>query len=317
LLTYGAQSFTYTANGELATRTNSTTGQTTTYRYDVLGNLTHVGLPGGRQIDYLIDGQNRRVGKLIDGVVQQFVYATHVNVPEYIIRGAALWLVITDYLGSVRRIVDSTSGAVLETVEYDAWGSVRSDTQPGLQPFGFAGGLFDRDTALVRFGARDYDASLGRWLAKDPLRFLGGSVSLYVYAADDPINILDTYGMDWLDSLVSLNESLGIREALQVDVGARGTCVAKCVETRRFDNLLIPALSAMPKRLLPPFRVPVPSQPLTTLPSTLAHYLGGRTTAIGSGLRGLGRVASKVATPLTIAEGFLGYRHYRPMCGGM
>ena len=31
-------------------------------------------------------------------------------------------------------------------------------TQPGLSPFGFAGGLYDDDTGLVRFGARDYDA---------------------------------------------------------------------------------------------------------------------------------------------------------------
>jgi RHS repeat-associated protein len=30
-------------------------------------------------------------------------------------------------------------------------------------PFGFAGGLYDPDTKLTRFGARDYDASIGRW----------------------------------------------------------------------------------------------------------------------------------------------------------
>ena len=41
-------------------------------------------------------------------------------------------------------------------------------------PFGFAGGLHDRDTNLVRFGARDYDPSIGRWTAKDPIDFAGG-----------------------------------------------------------------------------------------------------------------------------------------------
>lgn len=36
------------------------------------------------------------------------------------------------------------------------------DTKPGFQPFGFAGGLYDRDTRLVPFGARDYDPETGR-----------------------------------------------------------------------------------------------------------------------------------------------------------
>jgi len=35
-------------------------------------------------------------------------------------------------------------------------------TSTGFQPFGFAGGLYDRDTNLVRFGARDYDPETGR-----------------------------------------------------------------------------------------------------------------------------------------------------------
>jgi RHS repeat-associated protein len=32
----------------------------------------------------------------------------------------------------------------------------------------------ERREGLVRFGARDYDASTGRWTAKDPIRFDGG-----------------------------------------------------------------------------------------------------------------------------------------------
>ncbi|MDH5679538.1 MAG: RHS repeat-associated core domain-containing protein, partial [Nitrospinota bacterium] len=44
-----------------------------------------------------------------------------------------------------------------------------SDTNPGFQPFGFAGGLYDQHTKLTRFGARDYDAHAGRWTSKDPI----------------------------------------------------------------------------------------------------------------------------------------------------
>ena len=51
----------------------------------------------------------------------------------------------------------------MQEIDYDELGNVTNDTSPGLTPFGFAGGLYDKDTGLVRFGARDYDASVGRW----------------------------------------------------------------------------------------------------------------------------------------------------------
>jgi YD repeat-containing protein len=55
-------SYTYTANGELLTKADA--NGTTHCGYDVLGNLRTVVLPSGDQIDYVVDGKNRRVGKL-------------------------------------------------------------------------------------------------------------------------------------------------------------------------------------------------------------------------------------------------------------
>ena len=40
-------------------------------------------------------------------------------------------------------------------MDYDEFGRVVL-TNPGFQPFGFAGGLYDEHTELTRFGARDY-----------------------------------------------------------------------------------------------------------------------------------------------------------------
>src|SRR5262249_1665378 len=59
---------------------------------------------------------------------------------------------------------------------------------------GFAAGLYDQDTKLVRFGARDYDAETGRWTAKDPIRFYEG-VNVYTYVLNDPINLGDPGGL--------------------------------------------------------------------------------------------------------------------------
>jgi RHS repeat-associated protein len=57
--------------------------------------------------------------------------------------------------------------------------SALADTNPGFQPFGFAGDLYDQDTKLVRFGARDYNPAVGRWTAKDPT-LLSGEVPTFM-----------------------------------------------------------------------------------------------------------------------------------------
>ena len=89
-------------------------------------------------------------------------------------KNGSIYRIISDHLGSPRFIVDIQTGAVVQRMEFDAFGNVALDTNPGFQPFGFAGGLYDLDTKLVRFGARDYDAEIGRWTSKDPILFKGG-----------------------------------------------------------------------------------------------------------------------------------------------
>jgi RHS repeat-associated protein len=61
-------------------------------------------------------------------------------------------------------------GTPAQRIDYDELGRVLADSNPGFQPFGFAGGLHDVDTGLVRFGARDYGAVMGRRASKDPVQ---------------------------------------------------------------------------------------------------------------------------------------------------
>lgn len=214
LLQYGNSTFAYTANGELDTKTVS--GQVTDYTYDVFSNLTSVTLPNGTQIKYFVDNEGRRIAKAINGttssawlykddlnpvaefdrsgnLVSRFIYASRINVPDYMVKQGATYRILSDHLGSVRLVVNTQTGAIAQRLDYDAFGRITADTNPGFQPFGFAGGFYDPDTGLVRFGARDYDSEIGRWTTKDPAGFEGG-VNLYTYVDNDPVNVIDPEG---------------------------------------------------------------------------------------------------------------------------
>ncbi len=217
MLRYGVASYTYTPAGELKSKT--TAGQTTSYDYDLLGNLIHASLPDGARVEYLVDGQDRRVVRKVNGsftsrflwhdelklaadldadgnVTTLFVYAGRPNLPSYLVRERQTFRLITDHLGSPRLIVNADSGEVRQRIDYDEWGNMTRDTSPGFQPFGFAGGLYDASTGLVRFGARDYDSLTGRWTSKDPRLFAGGSANLYTYVSNDSVNSVDYAGAD-------------------------------------------------------------------------------------------------------------------------
>jgi RHS repeat-associated protein len=216
LTRYGTKSYDYDRRGQLARVTDSSTGRTTGFRYSTLGQLLGVTLPSGSRIDYVIDGLGRRVGKQVDGELRQgflygdptgpvvelaadgsvrsrFVYGTGAT-PDYMVRDGVTYRLVSDERGSPRQIVNASTGEVVQELDYDEFGNVTRDTNPGFQPFGFAGGLYDRDTGLTRFGARDYDAQTGRWTAKDPILFAGGDANLYSYSLADPVNFVDLNG---------------------------------------------------------------------------------------------------------------------------
>lgn len=216
LLTYGANSYSYTANGELLSK--MTGGTTTSYAYDVLGNLMQVVLPGATTIDYVIDGRNRRTGKKVNGVLTQsflfqdqlnpiaeldgvgnivsrFVYGSKSNVPDYMTKNNVTYRIISDHLGSPRLVINTVNNEIVQRMDYDEFGNVVNDTNPGFQPFGFAGGIYDQHTGLVRFGARDYDSDSGRWTSKDPVGFASGDTNLYTYVLNNPLRWTDPTGL--------------------------------------------------------------------------------------------------------------------------
>lgn len=219
LTAYGQFSYKYTNNGELKSKTDTSTSTVTTYVYDALGNLVTVSPSTGLAITYVIDGMNRRVAKKrgtsvikqwlyrdglkpvaeLDGsghLLSTYVYGSNRNVPDYMVTGGKTYRILTDQLGSVRMVVDvSDSTHVPFSATYTAFGEATITGTPDFLPFGFAGGMLDIDTGLVRFGMRDYDPVIGRWTQKDPIRFKGGQANIYVYLNNDPLNGVDPLGL--------------------------------------------------------------------------------------------------------------------------
>jgi RHS repeat-associated protein len=234
----GSVAYAYDNLGRTATRVRRDASdaitESTTLVYDSDGALRSFTRTGAEAVSvtYEQDAVGRRVARRVGGSVtarwlyrgihpvaeydgawvlrRVFVYVTRGHVPDYVLaREGSAWVpyrVVTDHLGSVRRVVRVSDGAVVQRMRYDAYGRVLDDVIDeawSALPFGYAGGLYDRDTGLVRFGARDYDAEIGRWTAKDPIGFSGGDSNVYVYVGNDPQERHDPSGLFGVNELAS------------------------------------------------------------------------------------------------------------------
>ncbi|MFC1816115.1 RHS repeat domain-containing protein, partial [Thermodesulfobacteriota bacterium] len=215
LLSAGPATYSYDLDGFLTTKTNG--ADVTTYDYSSRGELLNVALSGGTVVEYIHDPLGRRIAKKVNGAIvekylwqgltqllavydgsdnlmMRFEYADG-RMPNAMTSGGSTYYLTYDQVGSLR-VVANASGSVVKRIDYDTFGNILADTNPAFEvPFGFAGGLYDINTGLVRFGYRDYDPDVGRWTAKDPILFAGGDMDLYGYCVSDPINLNDPLGL--------------------------------------------------------------------------------------------------------------------------
>jgi RHS repeat-associated protein len=104
---------------------------------------------------------------------------------------------IHDHLGSVRVVVDKNAN-VVEAFDYYPFGAelrstVNDDQAANLR---FTGKELDKEShiGLYYFGARYYDAEVGRFLGVDRFADKYPSMSPYQYAANNPLKFIDPTG---------------------------------------------------------------------------------------------------------------------------
>ncbi|RZL07008.1 MAG: RHS repeat-associated core domain-containing protein, partial [Pedobacter sp.] len=211
--------FTYDAMGRriskkvLRSTTDSTLNLVTYYAYDASGNLMGVyekEYTSQTEYKYSISEEyvygSSRVGSYNNG---NTVFDSDEETPTYTstLAKANLRFEITDHLGNVRAVVSGVKKVSGEAdikflADYYPFGSVMPGrkflSSNGESRYGFQGMEKDDemygDDNSYDFGARIYDARVGRWLSMDDLDFVYASVSPYTFALDNPIIFIDPDG---------------------------------------------------------------------------------------------------------------------------
>ena len=118
---------------------------------------------------------------------------------------ASLILVPTSFTISGTTVVTDEDGNLVEAKDYYPYGETRvgQEGTSGHKPdYGFTGKEEDTESGLHYFGARFYDATIGRFTSQDPAalftpeRFLHDpqQLNMYSYARNNPMLFIDQKG---------------------------------------------------------------------------------------------------------------------------
>jgi RHS repeat-associated protein len=113
----------------------------------------------------------------------------------WILRQFKKYVYLTDQLGSVRDVVDASTGSLVGSLDYSPYGQVqrKSGTVSPLIQYGQL--PWDNNAGLSVSATRFYDAGFARWMSRDPIREAGG-INLYGYVGGSPLSLIDPTGLD-------------------------------------------------------------------------------------------------------------------------
>ena len=184
-------------------RTRTTTvenGGDPVHTLDVFGSLrlVHVGFDtAGAPNDYNVMPESEIA--YLGGLARVFLDRDQV-LPS---AGSSLhvFLVIGDHLGSSAFTLDKDSGELVERTTHQAYGALETDYRPdrwgnAREKFKFTGKEEDIEVGATYFGARYYQARLGRWMSADPMTVhdLGADPNPYAYVSGRVTSRVDRFG---------------------------------------------------------------------------------------------------------------------------
>jgi RHS repeat-associated protein len=216
-LTLGTTTETFDLNGNLATSTDA--GVTTTYAWNARNQLTGISGPG-LTASFTYDSFGRRTGKTINGTTTNFVYEglnpvqeksgatvtanllTGLGIDEFFTRtdGVGVRALLPDALGSTVALGDGT-GTLQTQYTYEPFGFTTQTGATNTNSYKYTG-REDDGAGLYYYRARHYQPGLQRFIAEDPIEFLGGEVNLYAYVRNNPVLFKDPNGQVLITALV-------------------------------------------------------------------------------------------------------------------
>ena len=199
--------YTYDNNGNLTKDSNK---GITNISYNSLNLPQVVTFSNGSTVTYLYtaDGRKLRTVHVINGTTTTTDYSGNVIYENgtqkkllteegYIDLTASnkYYYYLKDHQGNNRVVVNS-SGTVAETNHYYPFGGLFATSSSSVQPYKYNGKEYDSKNGLnwYDYGARHYDATLGRWHVVDPLSEKMYGCSPYGYCFNNPIKLVDIDG---------------------------------------------------------------------------------------------------------------------------
>lgn len=220
-----------------------------TYSWNLAGELAG-GTINGQTITYTYDGDDNRLTTSNNGTTTNELWDTNAALPQLALERDASNNLVRRYLfglqttslttpagtsfyhydptGSVANITDST-GATQWTYGYEPFGNglltAKNSQGAPANTLGFADQYLDTSSNLYNMRARQYDAGIGSFLSPDPMTqpIALPYTATYVYAEDQPTELVDPSGMD-SDSVKSTLEDAGRHVLIGASVGAGYGC---------------------------------------------------------------------------------------------
>ena len=222
----GSDTFSVSRRGELLSATVG--GETISYAYNESGHRVSRTDPQGT-VTYVYGdpGNDNRVTAVREGDALTVLGYDDQGRLLSLERGGTRYGVGTDSVGTPK-VVYEPDGDVVKRIEHDAFGREISDSNPAFAlPIGFAGGISDPETGLVRMGVRDYDPATARFFSPDPSLFDGSPLNLHGYADGDPVGKYDPTGLvvTCASAAAYVGIGFGLEHCTDTKTGEQSLCV--------------------------------------------------------------------------------------------